>query len=157
MAYDRAVNRLASSVREWMPSFAYTFDRFDSTVRTVMNRRAAISLFECPAATSSAIRRCVSLSSSPRRCPAWDARELGRRLLGPERRAERVEHLQCLGQRVACRPPLLRAPLDRALCEQRPAELERLRQADVSGERALDVPLARSRSPRAAATSARPR
>ncbi len=54
--------RFASSLREWMPSLAYMRESFVSTVFGVSNNAAAISLFERPSATNSAIRRSLGVS-----------------------------------------------------------------------------------------------
>src|SRR5262249_11884516 len=69
---------------------------------------------------------------------AGDARELGRRFLGPERRAERVEQLERLLERLAGVAAPLRATLHRAEREQRAAALERLRRALVQRERVAE-------------------
>src|SRR5207248_788943 len=70
-------------------------------------------------------------------CAAADALELAAGLLRPQRCAEPVEGRECALQRFARRSPLLRAPLDRALDEQRAGELERDRQTLVLAQRLL--------------------
>ena len=102
-------------------------------------RAAATSRLVLPSATSRAIRRSASVSS-PRagRTPA-DARQLGARLLGPERRAEPFEAGERVLERRAGGAALLRAPLRPAEGEQRPRVVERIRAARVLGERALEA------------------
>src|SRR5262249_41200513 len=70
------LSRPASSVRERTPSLAYTLERFASTVRTLTNSRAAISLLARPAATSSAISRSLVVNS-----PSLAGRRPGRRAM----------------------------------------------------------------------------
>ena len=70
---------------------------------------------------------------------AADARQLGARLLGPERRAEPLEACERVLERRAGGAALLRAPLRPAEGEQRPRVVERIRAASVLGERALEA------------------
>ena len=72
------------------------------------------------------------------RAPA-DARQLGARLLGPERRAEPLEACECVVERRAGGAALLGASLRPAEGEQRPRVVERIRAARVLAERALEA------------------
>jgi hypothetical protein len=49
---------------------------------------------------------------------AADPRELDARPVCPEARAESIEDLQRLGERIPCRAPLIRAPLSGAAREE---------------------------------------
>ena len=70
---------------------------------------------------------------------AADPRQLGARLLGPERRAEPLEGGERLAERRARGPALLRAPLRSAEGEQRARAVKRVGRARVLGERALEA------------------
>ena len=70
---------------------------------------------------------------------AADARQLGARLLGPERRAEALERGERLLEGGAGGAAPLRAPLRPAEREQRARVLERIRAAGMLGERALEA------------------
>src|SRR5205814_2202516 len=84
------------------------------------------------------------------------------RLGRPERRAELFEDAERRLERLLCQCLALRPPLDLSLGEQRPAELERHRQALVLDQRAferlegLGRPTARSLEKTAAAGAGLP-
>src|SRR5439155_13002186 len=67
--------------------------------------------------------------------PSGNARELLGRLLGPERRPERIEGLERTAERLTSGAAALRATLDRPLHEQRPAQLEGLPEPVAGRER----------------------
>src|SRR6266480_4087363 len=94
-----------------------------------MKRASATSRYVPPAATSSATRRSVGVSES-----AASARPLR-----PEPRAELLEGAERSLQRVARRPLLPAPAADRPHDQVRPRQLERLAEALVQLEGALEL------------------
>ena len=102
-------------------------------------RAAATSRLVRPSATSAAIRRSASVSSPREGAAPADARQLGARLLGPERRAEPLEARERVLERRARGAALLRAPLRSAEREQRARVVERIGAPGMLGERVLEA------------------
>ena len=131
--------------------------RFASTARTLTNSAAATSLFDRPAATNSATRSSVAVSSPATRATAHP-RQLATGTIDPWFGAQGPEGHDCLVQRLASRALVLAATTHFAQDQQGARPLERQTESGERGDRRFETLIVRvvaTRSLQQRATSRR--